>query len=104
MNTIELKNLTVRLRNRLLEYRNYKKDKVTSIHINSLDIALCLAECSLSGTPSRAITLDEEQWFNGGYYLDMVLQNSEWSDLAGMYYMLGAKVREANFFRNGDMS
>ena len=99
MNYDNLIKLVTKLRKRLLEYRYYEKGNDISIHINSIDIALCLVEFSLNTNPPRPITIEEEKWFNAGYYLDMVLRNSEWSDLIDLYYELSESIEKIGYFR-----
>jgi hypothetical protein len=33
----------------------------------------------------RKITKNEEQWFDGGFYIHLVLDNCEWEDIATLY-------------------
>ena|ERR1041385_4494964 len=95
----ELSLITDKLRKRLLEYLCFTQGKERSVHINSIEIVLCLVEFSVQTNPPRPISKEEERWFEAGYYLDMILRNSEWADLVDMYYALGEEVEKHNYFR-----
>lgn len=82
----EIKETIKHLRSRLIEYRLYKGNNI-SIHINAIEIAICLVEY-LMYDPTKKLTKDERRWFEAGYEIDMILQNSEWSDIADKYYQL----------------
>jgi hypothetical protein len=87
------------LRSRLTEYREYKRvsNSEVSLHINSIEIALCLVELALKD--DRKIDVQEEKWFNASYYLDYVLANSPWEDLMRLYNALADYIKRENFFR-----
>jgi hypothetical protein len=70
-----------------------------SIHINALEIAINLCEVSIKTNPHRPISVDEEQWFNAGRYVELVLINSRWDSLINLYYAIVEEVRGRNFFR-----
>ena len=94
-----MRNVISELRDKLTEYRYhvYTTKDESSIHINSIEIALGLAEYGLD--KAREIRPDEEGWYNAGYYLDILLANSEWSGLCNLYYDLATQVKQRNFFR-----
>jgi hypothetical protein len=98
MTIIELNNMTLKARTRLSDFR-IKHQEGVSIHVNASEIAINLVEFSLKTTPSRSISKDEEQWFNAGRYIELVIGFSEWSDLSDMYYELVGEVKRRNFFR-----
>ena len=96
--TLEL--LVKQSRARLVEYRFSFRDDEPSIHINAYEIAICLVEFSLNTNPHRQISIEEEQWFKAGRYIDLILGNSEWSDLSDLYYRILDEVKRLNYFRN----
>ena len=75
-----------KLRSRLLQYREYKQGKEVSLHVNSIEIALCLAEFHV--IDKRQILPSEKPWFTASYYVQMVLENSEWEDISDLYMEL----------------
>jgi hypothetical protein len=99
MTNAELKDMIVIARRRLVEYRVYKQSEETSIHINALEIAINLVEFSLKTNPPRPISKEEEQWFNAGRYIELILGASPWSDLSDKYYEIAGEVEGKNFFR-----
>lgn len=98
MNT-ELSDILQKLRKRIVEFRLTIPFEETSIHINAIEIAAGLVEYSLKTNPIRTISKDEERWFEAGYYLDLILGNSEWKDMIDLYYELVSIVKKKNFFR-----
>lgn len=92
-----MEELCNKLRKRLTEYRYARRDKEVSTHIISIEIALGLVELSLN--ESRNIRLEEEQWFNASYYIQMVLEGSEWEDISDMYMDLKDAVESQNYLR-----
>ncbi len=95
----ELKNILESLRKKLYKYLLATDVKAKSVHINSIEIALCLAEFSIETNPHRPISKEEEKWFNAGYFIDMILRNSEWADIADLYYSMAEGVEKINYFR-----
>jgi|GEM_PF-915494 len=95
----ELKNIVEILRKRLHKYLLATEVKGKSVHINSIEIALCLTEFSIETNPHRPISNDEEKWFNAGYFIDMILRNGEWADIADLYYSMAEGVEKINYFR-----
>lgn len=86
-------------RTRLIEFRLNESSESISVHINSIEIAICLTEFSLKTTPTRPISNEEEQWFRAGKYVDLIIGNSEWSDIADHYFNIVEEVKKRNFFR-----
>lgn len=74
-----LKNITLRLRHRLTEYRFANLNIETSTHINAIEIAVCLVEFYIESN-NRKILFGEQNWFKASYYVQLVLENSEWND------------------------
>ena len=97
--TLDLKENVSNARSRLIEFRIKNSAEETSIHINALEIAICLTEFSLQTSPARPVSIEEEQWFNAGRYIDLVLGNSEWEDLVNLYFKIVEGVKRRNFFR-----
>jgi len=95
----KLSEIIQQLRGRLIEFRLKESFDKSSIHINAIEIAVCLAEYSLKTDPVRPISKEEERWFEAGYYLDLVLGNSEWKDMVDLYYELVVIIKKKNFFR-----
>lgn len=95
----ELSDILQQLRKRLIEFRLNVSFEETSMHINAIEIAACLTEYGLKTKPARSISKEEERWFDAGYYLDLILGNSEWKDMIDLYYELVSLVRKKNFFR-----
>lgn len=95
----ELSEIIQQLRGRLIEFRLKESFDESSIHFDAIEIAVCLAEYSLKTNPVRSISKEEERWFEAGYFLDLVLSNSEWKDMVDLYYELVAIVKKKNFFR-----
>ena len=83
-NQNEIKAITKKLRQRLTEFRYQFINEESSIHINSVEIALGLIEFAIK--VNREIRADEEQWFKGGKYIDLIVGNSEWKDISDLYY------------------
>ena len=95
----ELSNTIQQLRMRLIEFRLSEPFEETSMHINAIEIAICLAEYSLKTNPVRSISKEEERWFEAGYYIELVLVNSEWKNMVDLYYELVSIIKKKNFFR-----
>jgi hypothetical protein len=83
-----------KLRRRLIEYRIYKQDKETSIHINALEIALNLTEFAIE--KKYQISKEEQKWFNADMELIQILENSEWEDLLVGYFELKKYLANLN--------
>ena len=84
-----------KLRERLSEYRYYKIGKVTSIHINAIEMSLCLVDYVIEN--DRKILDNEKRWFEAGWQLSHVLDNSEWEDLLELYFNLKSKLEELSY-------
>lgn len=86
------------LRKRITEYRHNNRAS-SSIHeaINIIEIALCIAEISISN--GRKILETEERWFEPDWKIIHALEKTEWDDLIDLYRELGYKVKERNWFR-----
>jgi len=93
----DINSVTFKLRQRLSQFRYESINEESSTHINSIEIALGLVEFALKN--KRSIQVTEEQWFKAGYYVDLIVRNSEWEDIAELYYKLIEFVKETNFFR-----
>ena len=91
-----MKKVLEKLRSRLTEYRTYKQDKETSIHINALEIALNLAEFAIE--KKYQISKDEQKWFDADWELIQVLENSEWEDLLVGYFELKEYLHNLKLF------
>lgn len=89
--------LAKKLRNRLSEYRYARIGKVVSIHVDSVEMALCLVEFYIE--TKRPIDKQEEMWFNGAYWVGEIFEGSEWEDLYHMYEEMCVKIKEQNYFR-----
>jgi len=57
----ELSDIIQQLRKQLIEFRLNVPFEGASIHINAIEIAVCLAEYSLKTNPVRSITKEEER-------------------------------------------
>ena len=99
MTNAELKDMISIARKRLIDFRINTQSEETSIHINTLEIAINLVEFSLKTNPPRPISKGEEQWFNAGRYIELIIGNSPWSDVSDAYYKIAGEVRRKNFFR-----
>lgn len=95
---MEINLLRQTLRRRLAEYRYFKIEKGTSIHVNAIEIALDLIDYAVE--KNRTISKQEQNWFNAGWELMMVFQNSDWEDLLELYYELGEHAK-GNYFLTG---
>lgn len=93
---MEIITLSHRLRTRLVEYRNSRKNKDTNIHINAVEIALCLVEYAIE--KKRPIETCEHVWFQAGYQIEYLLSGSNWEDLSEMYNLLVVEVEHLSFF------
>ncbi len=100
----DIKEIVKLLRNRLIEYRNYKvqSNTVISGHVGSLEIALNLAEFGVY--ENREIYPLEQYWFKADYYIRLVFENSEWEDLADLYDEMCRAVVELDYFMKDDSS
>lgn len=94
---MKINEVVVKLRNRLVEYRYDRRGSIISKHINAIDIAVCLVEYAIED--NRSIKLDEQNWFDAGYYISYVLDGSEWEDLSDLYMQLVTEVKNVNYFR-----
>lgn len=94
-----LETLIFQLRKRLFEFYTDKSNVDSSIHLNAINIAVSLADYACKTSPSRPISKEEEVWFSAGFYIDQILGNSEWEDLANLYYDLISIVKSKNYFR-----
>lgn len=95
----ELSEIAQNLRSRLVAFRLNVPFAEASIHINAIEICVCLVEYSLKTNPVRSITKEEEQWFEAGYYIELILGNSEWKDMVDLYFKLVSIVKKEKFFR-----
>lgn len=89
-------------RHRLIQFRNKSLEGSilnVSIHLNALEMAICLTEFSLNTNPTRPISKEEEQWFEAGRYIDLLFGESEWRDLTDLYFKIVAEVKKRDFFR-----
>jgi hypothetical protein len=94
--------ITKKLRKRLIEYRFARINDGISTHVNAIEMVLCLLEFAFD-SPPREIRQDEENWFKGSYYVDMVFpSSSEWHDLSDMYSKLVDEVKKVGYFREMD--
>ncbi len=93
----DLNELLSKIRLRLSEYRFHKIGEVTSIHINAIEIAVCLTEYALE--VKRPINKDEKRWFDALWQITHVLENSDWEDLIDLYIKLVDEVEKNKFFR-----
>lgn len=94
-----LLSLVYKARTRLIEFRTKSSDQEISVHVNAFELVLCLTEFGLKTNPARKISLEEEQWFNAGRYIELIFGNSEWEDLVDLYFNIVDHVRKRNFFR-----
>jgi hypothetical protein len=94
-----LSEILKKTRKRLLEFRQENSEDEVSIHMNAFEIAVCLTEFSLSTKPTRPISKEEQQWFNAGYHIGLILNNSKWEDLVKLYFAIVEDVEKRNFFR-----
>jgi hypothetical protein len=85
-----MQELIEKFRVRLSEYRYHRIGKEMSIHVNAMDIAICLSEYALF--EGRKIKKDEMKWFDAVYQLDYILGGSEWEDLVDYYDKLQNEV------------
>jgi hypothetical protein len=99
MTNAELKDMVSIARRRLVDFRINRQSEETSIHINALEIAINLVEFSLKTNPPRPISKEEEQWFNAGRYIELIIGTSPWGDLSDKYYEIIGEVKRKNFFR-----
>ncbi|WP_109833263.1 hypothetical protein [Reichenbachiella versicolor] len=83
---LELDKIINNLRDRLTEYRIHTKSKKASIHVNAVEIALCLAE--FSAIDNRQIKESERAWFTAGVYLEYTFGGTEWEDINDLYFQL----------------
>jgi hypothetical protein len=95
--SLEITELTLKLRNKLTAYRFFHKDSIVPLDINAIDIAVSLVEYSLNG--KRVIAIHEQNWFDATYLLNYVLSGSEWEDMVDLYSELATLVKKHNYFR-----
>jgi len=89
----KLEETLIELRKRMSEYRHYKiQNGQTSIHINAIEISLCLAEYAL--VDKQAIIENDKRWFEAGYQVLNVLENSEWENICELYFDLKSELIE----------
>ena len=96
-----IEDLIKNIRKRYLEFRVENSSSYISLHLNAIEIAVCLVEFALED--GREIQKKEEAWFNAGYYVSLVLDNSEWQDISDMYNVLVDEVEKRNFFRKNQV-
>ena len=63
-------------------------------------MVICLIEYAIDPSTQRAISKEEEAWFNAGRILDELYRNSQWSDLVNGYYELVRFAQDNHFFRS----
>jgi hypothetical protein len=80
----DLKEITRKLRRRLTEFRYTYINENSSIHIDTVEIALNLIDFALK--VNREIRAGEKQWFEGGKFIDEIVGDSEWKDISDLYY------------------
>ena len=94
---MDIKILIDKLRYRLIEFRLKEKENGISYHMSSINIVIALVEYALN--TKRPIKKEEEGWFDAGYYLSLLLHNSEWKDIVDMYFEVVTEVENRSFFR-----
>lgn len=96
---MELQSILKKLRTRLSEYLFKTQTEDRSLHVNAIEIAVCLVEFALED--KRPIKNEEENWFKAAYHLSYVFPSgSEWEDLSELYCTLVDVVERKNYFRN----
>ena len=95
---MELESILKNLRTRLSEYLFKTQIEERSLHVNAIEIAVCLVELALED--KRSIKKEEENWFKAAYYLSYVFPSgSEWEDMYELYCILVDDVERKNYFR-----
>ncbi len=94
---MELDNLVKKLREKITEYRYEKHKEDTSIHVNAIEIALCLTEYAI--IKNRKILSSEKCWFEAGWEIIQVFENSEWEDIIKLYHQLVQDVTSRGYFK-----
>jgi hypothetical protein len=82
-NKEEIINFIIDYRLQLANYRVYKDKNITSLDVNSIEIGLNLLD--LAVRQDRIISKEEQQWYKGGYYVQMIFENSEWEVFYDLY-------------------
>lgn len=95
---MELPGIIEALRRRTNDFRNSELSNIKPLKfdINSIEIALCLAE--LGHYNNRSIQPSEEYWFKGTYLISNDF-NGEWEDISMLYGQLVEKVQSLKYFR-----
>lgn len=84
--------IAVRLRFRLSEYLFEHRNVEMNLHINSVEISLCLVEYYLK--KQRRIRQDELVWFEAGWYVIQLLEGTEYEDITTDYRELARIVKK----------
>ena len=79
---MELSEIVKDLRKLLSEYRYDRIGSDISIHINAIEIAICLVEYAIKEL--RPIKEDEKWWFEASYHVDYVLSGSKWEKVSDL--------------------
>lgn len=87
-----------KLRKRTTEYRQTQRlDTQINTPLIIVEIALGLTELAIDR--NRAISEDEEDWFNESWNIIHRLEKTEFEDIIDLYRSLKFKLNERNWFR-----
>jgi hypothetical protein len=83
------------LRTRLSEYRYVNRNEPDSVHINAIEIALCLTEYLVR--KERKIEENEKNWFDAGWYMIQLFEGTQYEDLSKKYLELCEFLKKNDF-------
>ena len=95
----EISQLTAELRQLLIEYRYLNRLERDSVHVNAIEIALCLSEYLIE--KKRAIQQSEVAWFEAQWYVIQLFEGSEYQGLADKYLKLCQLLKEKKLILGG---
>ncbi|WP_341836437.1 hypothetical protein WJU16_00865 [Chitinophaga pollutisoli] len=91
---------TNKLRALLISYtktQTYEINEGSKVSVAAILLAISLYE--LGELQNRAISREEEQWFEGGYAVAREFDTSDWKDISIYYDRIVSAVKGKNFFR-----
>lgn len=87
--------LTKQLRLRLSECRYECRNEDDVVHVNAIEIALCLTEYLLK--KDRVIQDSERNWFDAGWYAIQLFEGTPYKDIVTTYNEIADYLKQTDF-------
>ena len=87
--------LLSQLRKQVSHYRYDYRDEENSIHVNAIEISICLTEYLIER--NRRIEESEKSWFNAGWYIIQLFEGTQYEDLLKNYLELCEILKKRDF-------